>query len=113
MSDEHVQPLLEDDDQPSWVTMAAEGDGNTTATSDSASGSSPWDQAVSRLSGTAENANPLGWGERPQEEKKDDDLPKIVLLMRLGNMGAAALLIFGSVRIRSLLSLLFRALVLT
>merc|ERR1712086_523783 len=51
----------------------------------------------SRLSGTAENANPLGWGERPQEEKKDDELPKIVLLMRLGNMGAAALLIFGSV----------------
>lgn len=81
--DEHAQPLLEDD-QPSWVTLAEEGDNDTGAESSPLTGSSPWDEAAARPNS--------------RRQQKDDDLPQIVLLMRLGNIGAAALLIVGSVR---------------
>ena len=67
---EHIdQPLL-NDDQPSWVTME-ENDEST-------------------------NQRPVS---SSQEDKGGDELPKIILFMRLGNMGAAAILIFGSVRV--------------
>lgn len=94
-ADEHVQPLLDDDDQPSWVSLSKEEDESESVKK--STGSSPWDQAAARLSSTAQSSG-LGW-ENPRSDSrdKDDDLPKIVLFMRLGNMGAAGLLIFGSV----------------
>ena len=98
MDDEHVQPLLEDDDQPSWVTLAKEGEGGSGSNNGGSSSplSSPWDQAAARLSAIQTNGGSAPSGR--QESSDDDDLPRIVLLMRLGNMGAAGLLIFGSVR---------------
>lgn len=47
----------------------------------------PWD----RPTPTAADRN------KSQAGSSEDDLPKIILLMRLGNLGAAALLIFCSV----------------
>ncbi|KAL7550712.1 hypothetical protein ACHAWF_013928 [Thalassiosira exigua] len=101
-NDDHVQPLL-DDDQPSWVTLANEGEGDGSAVggrTGNSRGSSPWDQAAARLNLNASARGSTGaapLGNRDQRQKNEDDLPKIVLLMRLGNIGAAALLIFGSV----------------
>ncbi|KAL7536006.1 hypothetical protein ACHAXR_006855 [Thalassiosira sp. AJA248-18] len=86
--DDHVQPLLE----PSWANQ--EGDSITTddaGLGGAAGPSTPWDEAASRV------GQNIAANSSNQEEKDDDDLPKIVLVMRLGNMGAASLLIFGSV----------------
>mmetsp|Transcript_20460 Transcript_20460/g.43892 ORF Transcript_20460/g.43892 Transcript_20460/m.43892 type:complete len:116 (-) Transcript_20460:878-1225(-) len=101
MADDHVQPLL-DDDQPSWVTVANDKKGKNKGGTDASSvGSSPWDQAAARLSAVrpdtsnswaSSSAPPIG-----VDAEKENDLPKVVLMMRLGNLGAAALLIFGSV----------------
>ncbi|KAL9186275.1 hypothetical protein ACHAXT_005513 [Thalassiosira profunda] len=102
MDDAHVQPLLgEDDDQPSWVTLAKEGESSDA--SGASAGSSPWDHAASRLRPNNNNSN---WADAPARERRDDELPRVVLLMRLGNMGAAALLVFGSVgQLTNILSL--------
>lgn len=105
MDDEHVQPLL-DDDNPSWVTLAKEDESKNSSNSlwgggsaSTSTGSSPWDQAAARLNATRPNnsATATNSGSSSGSQGKDDDLPKIVLLMRLGNLGTAALLIFGSV----------------
>lgn len=98
--EDHVQPLLGgDDDQPSWVTLAKEEEAANNKKQKT--NNSPWDQAASRLNASRPNSinnNSDTWqnggGSR---EKDDDELPKIVLFMRLGNLAAAALLIFGSV----------------
>ena len=69
-SNEHIdQPLL-NDDQPSWVTIEENDESNQPNRSGPASSS-----------------------------REKEELPKIILFMRLGNIGAAAILIFGSVRI--------------
>mmetsp|Transcript_10688 Transcript_10688/g.22663 ORF Transcript_10688/g.22663 Transcript_10688/m.22663 type:complete len:243 (-) Transcript_10688:177-905(-) len=108
--DEHVQPLLEDDN-PSWVTLPNDENNNggskqktKALSSNSSVGSSPWDQAAARLKETKPDIS-NSWANDPtsnsgnngEEQDNEDDLPRIVLLMRLGNMGAASLLIFGSV----------------
>lgn len=100
--DEHVQPLLGDDDQPSWVSLANDDEkNNTSASADrTATSINPWDQAAARMSNRTNgngNSNSDTWLD-PDRDKKEDDLPRIILLMRLGNLGAAGLLIFGSVR---------------
>ena len=126
MDDDHVQPLLEqEDDQPSWVTLSKDAGGNNgEATADAderssaASGSfSPWDQAAARLNAASHSQssqllrnNNNNWSSSTTTtttNEKEDGLPKIVLLMRLGNMGAAALLIFGSVSVLSNLARIF------
>lgn len=70
------EPLLSDD-HPSWVTMEK---------SDLEDGEQSWNR---RLLSAA-----------TQEKKVDDDsgVDKLIILMRLGNLGAAGLLIFVSVR---------------
>ncbi|KAL7515449.1 hypothetical protein ACHAXN_013516 [Cyclotella atomus] len=70
------QPLLSDD-QPSWVTMEKthDADGNEL----------PWNRPATAAERTKTEAG-----------SSDDGLPRIILLMRLGNLGAAALLIFCS-----------------
>jgi len=93
--DETVEPLLGDDSQPSWVTGAQENENNNASTSIN---NSPWDQAAANLTANNNNNNSDTWID-PSQDKKEDDLPKIVLMMRLGNLGAAGLLIFGSVSI--------------
>ena len=104
MDDDHVQPLLEEDDQPSWVTLSKDAGGGGEAIDNagerSSGSSSPWDQAAARLNPSQLRNN--NWSSSTttnatSKDEKEDELPKIVLLMRLGNMGAAALLIFGSV----------------
>jgi hypothetical protein len=81
-TNEHIdQPLL-NDDQPSWVTME-----NTDAADES---ELPWDRLKSSPP-TRRQSSPGGGCIK-------EDIPKIVLFMRLGNLCAAALLIFGSVR---------------
>lgn len=93
MDDQHIKPLLGDDSQPSWVTGAQEDENNTTTTS---TNNLPWDQAAANLTANNNNNNSDTWID-PSQDKKEDELPKIVLMMRLGNLGAAGLLIFGSV----------------
>jgi len=90
MDDDHVRPLLEDDDQPSWVTLQGSDDRSTAGSTQSA-----WD----RLAAAAKKSNRSaknGGGNR-QEKSSDDGLPRIILFMRLGNLAAAGLVIFGSV----------------
>jgi len=94
MDDQHIEPLLGDDTQPSWVTQQDD-ENNTTSTS---TNNSPWDQAAANLTANNNNNNSDTWID-PSQDKKEDDLPKIVLMMRLGNLGAAGLLIFGSVSV--------------
>jgi hypothetical protein len=71
------QPLLSDD-QPSWVTKTHDADENEL----------PWNRPATAAERTKTEAG-----------SSDDGLPKIILLMRLGNLGAAALLIFCSVSV--------------
>ena len=98
MSDDHAEPLL--DSEPSWV-MAASGASASGGSGPPIAGASPWDQAAARTTADEAPAGRGGGGNggRPPEEADADDLPKVVLFVRLANMGAAALLIFGSVRI--------------
>lgn len=81
-TNEHIdQPLL-NDDHPSWVTM------ENTDTADESE--LPWDRPKSSPP-TRRQGSPGGGSNK-------EDIPKVVLFMRLGNVCAAALLIFGSVR---------------
>eukprot|EP00986_Skeletonema_menzelii_P017645 scaffold20909_cov160-Skeletonema_menzelii.AAC.1 len=85
MDSDHVgdEPLLsgEDDLQPSWVTLANEGEKNDV-------NDSLWDRVTARKrNNSASRRSGSGGGE----------LPKLVLIMRLGNILAAGLLIFASV----------------
>eukprot|EP00804_Cyclotella_cryptica_P011022 CCRYP_017505-RA/>CCRYP_017505-RA protein AED:0.21 eAED:0.21 QI:0/0/0/1/1/1/2/0/219 len=80
-ANEHIdQPLL-NDDQPSWVTME-----NTDEAGES---ELPWDRHNSSSS--------IRGRSKPGGGSVNEDIPKIVLFMRLGNLCAAALLIFGSI----------------
>ena len=86
MDSDHVdEPLLggdEDDDmQPSWVTLAKEGEGG-------AANDSLWDRVTARQRNNSARRRRAG---------DDCELPKLVLIMRLGNIVAAGLLIAGSV----------------
>lgn len=99
MDDDHVRPLLEDDDQPSWVTLQGSDDSRSTA----GSTQSAWDRLAAAAKKTNRSAK-NGGGNR-QEKSSDDGLPRIVLFMRLGNLAAAGLVIFGSVSYRVLLVL--------
>jgi hypothetical protein len=87
MYSEHVvvddEPLLggEDDLQPSWVTLAKEGersDGND----------SLWDRVTARQRNNSSNRRRAG---------DDGGLSKVVLIMRVGNIVAAGILICASV----------------
>jgi hypothetical protein len=86
MDSDHVdEPLLGDEDPP-WVTLAKEGEASGGGNTDSL-----WDRVTtSRRRNNNNNAN----GRRRVD---DDDLPKMVLLMRCGNIVSAGLLIFVSV----------------
>ncbi len=82
--DELAQTLL-DDDQPSWVTLSKEVDENS-GLGGGVGGdgrSSAWDRRSSNVG----------------KKNITDELPSFIPLLRLGNMGAAILLIYGSVRI--------------
>lgn len=101
MSDQHLEPLLGDDGQPSWASSPSSPDDGGASPS-----SSPWDQAASRLPDSDESSARNGSGGDPRwaDPRADgngdgggEDLPRVVLLVRLGNMGAASALIFGSV----------------
>ncbi len=90
MDSEHVddEPLLNggdaaDDLQPSWVTLANEGERND-ITNDSL-----WDRVTA---GRRNNSS-----SRRRGSNDGGELPKLVLLMRLGNIIAAGLLISASV----------------
>ncbi len=84
MDAERFRPLLDDDDFPSR--------------------SSPWDSASASPAGVASSDDvdgtdaPTDGGGARKGGCEEDDLPRIVMLMRLGNVAAAAMLIFGSVR---------------
>ena len=95
MDDEHVRPLLEDDDQPSWVTLQGPDDSRSTA----GSTQSAWDRLAAAAKKTNRSAK-NGGGNNRQAKSSDDELPRIVLFMRLGNLAAAGLVIFGSVSYR-------------
>jgi len=87
MDSDHVddEPLLsggDDDLQPSWVTLANEGERND------GNNDSLWD----RVTATQRN-NSAG----RRRGNNDGELPKLVLIMRLGNILAAGLLISSSV----------------
>ena len=102
MSDQHLEPLLGDDGQPSWASSPSSPDDGG-----GGGGASPWDQAASRLpdsdESSARNNNNNGGDPRWADPRADgngdggEDLPRVVLIVRLGNMGAASALIFGSV----------------
>jgi hypothetical protein len=89
-SNENIEEPLLSDDQPSWVTLNA---------SQSEDADLPWDRPEPQ---PAEPADDLWPRSRPPttatKESGENNLPKIVLFMRLGNMVAAGLLVFGSVR---------------
>ena len=86
MESDHVgdEPLLlsGEDDQPSWVTLADEGEKNDV-------NDSLWDRVTSRRRNNSTS--------RRSSSDNGDDLPRLVLLMRLGNILAAGLLISASV----------------
>lgn len=86
MDSDHVvddEPLLsgEDDLQPSWVTLANEGEGNDV-------NDSLWDRVTARQRNNSASR---------RRARDDSGLPKLVLIMRLGNILSAGLLIAGSV----------------
>ena len=80
------QPLL-GDDQPSWVTLANEGQRNRSDVG-----------ATSEVTLDADRVEPSA-STLAASDHQGGNLPKIVLLMRLANLCAAALLIFGSVNV--------------
>jgi hypothetical protein len=79
--DELAQTLL-DNDQPSWVTLSKEDHDDSGSNGDVRS--SAWD----RNNYVGKMMNHRG---------KNNELPKFIPILRLGNMGAAMLLIYGSV----------------
>ena len=102
MDGEHARPLL-DSDQASWVTLTREsqddennsssldGDGGGWESSSAWQKSSPWDQASSATRGS--------WSGAKSNRGKNNESTTFITLLRVGNMIAAALLIYGSVRI--------------
>jgi hypothetical protein len=84
MDAERFRPLLDDDDFPTRL--------------------SPWDRAsASPVAGASSDDvdgtdAPTDGGGARKGRREEDDLPRIVMMMRLGNVAAAAMLIFGSVR---------------
>ena len=84
MDAERFRPLLDDDNFPTRST--------------------PWDRASTSLAAAASSDDVDGTNTTPDGSSsahrgdEEVDLPRIVMLMRLGNVAAAALLIFGSVR---------------
>ena len=85
MDSDHVdEPLLGEEDPP-WVTLAKEGEGR------GGNNDSLWDRVTTSRRRNNNDAN----GRRRVDD--DDDLPKMVLLMRCGNIVSAGLLIFVSV----------------
>ncbi len=86
--DDLAQTLL-DNDQPSWVTLFEEehdndNNGNFGTNGGADVRSSAWDR----------NNNV---GKMMNHRGKNNELPKFIPILRLGNMGAAMLLIYGSV----------------
>ena len=90
------RPLLDDDD-PSWLDVSDDGGPGAVARSRE---SSPWDVLASAAndnrgqSGTSSIAQSIG-----DVVNDDDNLPRIVMFMRIGNVLAAILLIVGSVSV--------------
>jgi hypothetical protein len=80
-SNEHIDEPLLSDDRPAWVTMEKNGGAGDAEL--------PWDRPSTSAERKTNN----------EGESGADDLPKIIIFMRLGNLGAAGLLIFGSVRL--------------
>jgi len=99
MNDEpDFRPLLDDDD-PSWLDVSDDGGPGAVARSRE---SSPWDVLASAAndnrgqSGTSSIAQSIG----DENIVNDvDNLPRIVMFMRIGNVFAAVLLIVGSVSV--------------
>ena len=84
MESDHVgdEPLLSgEDDQPSWVTLADEGEKNDV-------NDSLWDRVTSRRRKNSTSR---------RGASDNGDLPRLVLIMRMGNIVAAVLLISASV----------------
>jgi hypothetical protein len=105
MNDEpDFRPLL-DDDEPSWLDVSD--DGVPPGAVARSRESSPWDVLASaaandnrgQRSGT--NTSSAQSPSTGDENNVNDDinLPRIVMFMRLGNVFAAVLLIFGSVSV--------------
>jgi hypothetical protein len=88
------RPLLDDDD-PSWLDVSDDGGPGAVARSRE---SSPWDVSAANdnrgQSGTSSIAQSIG-----DVVNDDDNLPRIVTFMRIGNVLAAILLIVGSVSV--------------
>lgn len=87
--DELAQTLL-DDDQPSWVTLTKEDHNDDNITNSHLNGggdvrSSVWDRN-----------NTVG---KKNHQGTIHELPKFIPFLRIGNMGAAFLLIYGSVSV--------------
>lgn len=80
------EPLLagEDDGQPSWVTLADEGEGND----GNDVNDSLWDRVTARQRNNSS---------RRRSENDTSSLPKLLMIMRVGNILAAVLLISASV----------------
>ena len=93
--DELAQTLL-DDDQPSWVTLSQEeydvGNNDISGLNGGGGGG----EARSSASAWDRNSN-NNVGKQNRRRKDNNELPKFIPLLRLGNMGAAFLLIYGSV----------------
>lgn len=88
-SNENIEEPLLSDDQPSWVTLNA---------SQSEDADLPWDRPEPQPAEPADDLWPRSRPPTATKESGENNLPKIVLFMRLGNMVAAGLLVFGSVR---------------
>jgi hypothetical protein len=99
MNDEpDFRPLLDDD--PSWLDVSDDGGPGAVARSRE---NSPWDVLASaandnrdQSNGTSSIAQSIG---DENIVNDDDNLPRIVMFMRIGNVLAAILLIVGSVSV--------------
>ncbi|EED90727.1 predicted protein [Thalassiosira pseudonana CCMP1335] len=87
-SNENIEEPLLSDDQPSWVTLNA---------SQSEDADLPWDRPEPQPAEPADDLWPRSRPPTATKESGENNLPKIVLFMRLGNMVAAGLLVFGSI----------------
>ncbi len=87
--DELAQTLL-DDDQPSWVTLSKGVDDNSGLDGGGDGGGRGGEDRSSAWDRRSSNAG---------RKNSTDELPSFIRLLRILNMGAAILLIYGSVRI--------------
>lgn len=98
MDEPDFRPLL-DDDEPSWLDVSDDGGPGAVARSRE---SSPWDVLASAANdnrcqnGTSSIAQSIG---EENIVNDDNNLPRIVMFIRLGNVIAAILLIVGSVSV--------------